>query len=152
MTVPSATGGPAPGTPTWHAYAGPIASGLLIVPDLAEYPTTAFRWSVLLMGGLTSGVVEEAAYRGYMQSGLERHDSSKAILITSFVFAASHITHGLETVLLLGPGLFVASLLYCTLARRTGTILPGIAIHVLGDLSYVFFGVLRGDASLLFAG
>ena len=37
-----------------------------------------------------------------------------------------------------------------TLARRTGTILPGLVLHVLGDLSRVYFGVLRGDGSLLF--
>ena len=41
-------------------------------------------------------------------------------------------------------------MLYGTLARRTGTILPGIAIHVLGDLSRVYFGVLGGDGNVLF--
>lgn len=36
------------------------------------------------------------------------------------------------------------------LARRTGTLLPGMVIHVLGDLMRAFVGVLRGDISLLF--
>jgi hypothetical protein len=44
----------------------------------------------------------------------------------------------------------LAAVRYGTLARRTGTILPGMAIHVLGDLARVYFGVLRGDGSLLF--
>ena len=61
-----------------------------------------------------------------------------------------HITQGLGALLVLGPGLFVASTLYGALARRTGTILPGMVIHVLGDLSHTYFGVLRGDGSLLF--
>lgn len=121
------------------------------VPDLALFPTTSYRWSMFIMGGVMSGVVEEVAYRGWMQTGLERHDPDNAILITSLVFAGSHITHGLPTLLLLGPGFFAASMLYGHLARRTGTILPGIAIHVIGDLSYTFFGVLRGDIGLLFA-
>jgi membrane protease YdiL (CAAX protease family) len=66
------------------------------------------------------------------------------------VFTLSHITDGIGALLLLGPGLFAASMLYGALARRLGTILPGIAIHAAGDLAYTFFGVLGGDASLLF--
>jgi membrane protease YdiL (CAAX protease family) len=120
------------------------------IPDLSAYPTTAYRWSMFLMGGLMAGVVEEVAFRGYMQTGIERHDPKNAIWITSVVFVAAHVTHGIGAVLLLGPGMFVASMLYGTLARRTGTILPGIVIHALGDLAHTYFGLLRGDASLLF--
>jgi membrane protease YdiL (CAAX protease family) len=120
------------------------------LPDLSAYPTTSYRWSMFVMGGVTAGVVEEAAFRGYMQTGIERFDRDNAIWITSLVFALSHITHGVGAVLTLGPGLFIASMLYGTLARRTGTILPGIVIHILGDLARVYFGVLQGDGSLLF--
>jgi membrane protease YdiL (CAAX protease family) len=120
------------------------------LPDLAAYPTTSYRWSMFLMGGIVSGVVEEAAYRGYTQTGLERVVPGQAILITSVVFTLSHITDGIGALLLLGPGLFAASMLYGALARRLGTILPGMAIHAAGDLAYTFFGVLGGDASLLF--
>lgn len=127
-------------------------SRLSPTPDLSAYPTTAYRWSMFLMGGLTAGVVEEVAFRGYVQTGIERFDRENAVWITSLVFVASHITQGIGAVLILGPGLFVASMLYGTLARRTGTILPGMVIHVLGDLARVYFGVLRGDSSLLFAG
>lgn len=120
------------------------------VPDLSAYPTTAYRWSMFIMGGVMAGVVEEIAFRGYMQTGIERHDPENAVWITSVVFVASHITHGIRAVVLLGPGFFVASILYGVLARRTGTILPGMVIHILGDLAHVYFGPLRGDASLLF--
>jgi len=120
------------------------------LPDLTAYPTTSYRWSMFLMGGVVAGVVEEVAYRGYMQTGLEEHDPANAIWITSLVFTVSHITHGIGTLLVMAPGLFIASMLYGALARRTGTILPGIALHVLGDLARVYFGVLRGDSSLLF--
>jgi membrane protease YdiL (CAAX protease family) len=47
---------------------------------------------MFIMGGLMSGVVEEAAFRGYMQTGLEKIDPANALVITSLVFAASHIT------------------------------------------------------------
>ncbi len=119
-------------------------------PDLTAFPTTAYRWSMFMMGGITAGVVEEVAFRGYMQTGLERHDRDHAIWITSLVFVAAHVTQGIGAVLLMGPGLFMASMLYGMLARRTGTILPGMVIHVLGDLARVYVGVLRGDASVLF--
>jgi membrane protease YdiL (CAAX protease family) len=129
----------------WTAIS--VASPL---PDLSVYPTTSYRWSMFIMGGVTAGVLEEAAFRGYMQTGIERFDRDNAIWITSLVFTLTHITQGIGAVLALGPGLFIASLLYGTLARRTGTILPGMIIHVLGDLARVYFGVLRGDGSLLF--
>jgi membrane protease YdiL (CAAX protease family) len=120
------------------------------MPDLSVYPTTSYRWSMFIMGGVTAGVVEEVAFRGYMQTGVERHDRENAIWITSLVFVASHITQGIGAVLVMGPGMFIASMLYGTLARRMGTILPGIVIHVLGDLARVYFGVLQGDGSRLF--
>jgi membrane protease YdiL (CAAX protease family) len=132
-------------------YVAWIAISLLSpMPDLSAYPTTSYRWSMFIMGGVTAGVLEEVGFRGYMQTGIERHDSDNAIWITSLAFVAAHITQGLGAVLVMGPGLFIASMLYGTLARRTGTILPGMVIHVFGDLARVYFGVLRGDGSLLF--
>lgn len=125
-------------------------SRLSPIPDLSVYPTTSYRWSMFLMGGLTAGVVEEVAYRGYMQRGLEAFDPSNALWMTSLVFVASHLVQGVEAVLVLGPGLFAASMLYGHLARQTGTILPGMFIHVLGDLAHTYFGVLHGQSSLLF--
>jgi len=122
-----------------------IASGrMAAMPDLSAYPTTASRWSMFVMGGLTAGVVEEVAFRGYMQTGIERFDRGNAVWITSLVFAASHIIQGIGAVLLLGPGLFVVSMLFGTLARRAGTILPGIAIHVVGSVLYVHRCAARG--------
>jgi membrane protease YdiL (CAAX protease family) len=63
-------------------------------PDLSSYPTTAYRWSLFLIGGLDAGVVEEVAFRGYMQTGIERHDRDNAIWITRLIFVASHVTPG----------------------------------------------------------
>ena len=120
------------------------------VPDLSGYPTSIYRWSLFLMSPVVAGVIEEAALRGYMQRGLERVDPRNAIWITSLVFVTSHVTHGLDTVLLLGPGIFAASMLYGHLALRTGTIVPGMCIHVVGDLTHTYFGVLHGNGSLLF--
>jgi membrane protease YdiL (CAAX protease family) len=120
------------------------------VPDLSGYPTSIYRWSLFIMSPIVAGVIEESAFRGYMQRGLERVDPHSAIWITSIVFVLSHITHGLGTVVMLGPGIFVVSVLYGHLARRTGTIVPGMCIHVMADLAYTYFGVLHGNGDLLF--
>lgn len=120
------------------------------LPDLSAYPSTSYRWSMLIMGAVTAGVVEEVAFRGYMQTGIERHDPNNAVWITSLVFVVSHITQGIGAVLVMAPGIFIASVLYGMLAKRTGSILPGIVIHVLGDFVRVYFGVLGGDGRLLF--
>ncbi|MGK2951063.1 MAG: CPBP family intramembrane glutamic endopeptidase [Thiobacillus sp.] len=131
--------------------AGWIAIGRLTsVPDLSGYSTSIYRWSLFIMSPVVAGVVEESAFRGYMQRGLERVDPRSAICITSLIFVASHITHGLGSVIMLGPGIFAVSMLYGHLALRTGSILPGMCIHILGDLSYTYFGVLHGDPTLLF--
>ena len=101
------------------------------------------------MGPLVSGVAEEAAFRGYMQRGLERYGTQTAILVSAFVFALAHGTHGLSTLLLLGPGIFVAGIFYGRLAWHSGSIGPGMIMHFLGDLAFTWFGILGGDARLL---
>jgi membrane protease YdiL (CAAX protease family) len=64
------------------------------------------------MGGIMAGVVEEVAFRGYMQGGIERHDRANAVWITSLVFVLAHVTQGVGAILMLAPGLFAASMLY----------------------------------------
>ena len=118
-------------------------------PDLREYPSTAILVSIVVMGALVSGVVEEAAFRGYMQRGLERFGSGTAIVVTSIVFALVHGVHGWEMLVFLGPGIFIASVIYGMLAYHSGSILPGMLVHFLGDLAFTFFGVLDGDWRLL---
>lgn len=117
--------------------------------DLAAYPTTAYRLSIVFMGALVSGVVEEVAFRGYMLSKLERFGRDFALPVMALAFVLSHATHGLD-MLPMAPGLFIAGLLYGQLALRTGSIIPGAILHSVGDASVTFFGTLGGDASLLF--
>ena len=114
-------------------------------PDLSEYRSTIYLVSVVIVGPLVAGVVEEAAYRGYMQRGLERFGAGTAIVVSALVFALAHGVHGLETLLLLGPGIFIAGILYGLLAYHSGSILPGMIMQSLGDLAFTYFGLLGGD-------
>lgn len=119
--------------------------------DVSPYPTTAIRFSVLLMGPMVAGVVEETAFRGYMQSHLERIGPTFAILVTSAAFTLLHATHGLAYLIAVAPGFFLASVVYGYLALKSGSILPGMALHFAGDLAFAYFVLLGGDSALLFA-
>jgi membrane protease YdiL (CAAX protease family) len=119
--------------------------------DVSPYRTTALRFSLLLMGPLVAGVVEEMAFRGYMQRHLERIGPTFAILVTSAVFTLLHATQGLAYLLTFAPGLFFASAVYGYLAQKSGSILPGMALHFAGDLGFAYFALLGGDSALLFA-
>lgn len=119
--------------------------------DVSVYPTTAFRFSVLVMGPAVAGVVEEAAFRGYMQSHLERIGPMFAILVTSALFTLIHASHGLAYLLAVAPGFFLASLVYGGLAWKSGSILPGMLLHFAGDLAFGYFALLGGNGALLFA-
>lgn len=119
--------------------------------DLSQYPTPVIPISILFMGPLLAGVVEEVAFRGYMQSHLERIGPTFAILVTSTAFTLLHASHGLQYLLIMAPGFFAASVVYGYLALKTGSILPGMVMHVLGDFSYSYFVQLGGDPSRLFA-
>lgn len=120
--------------------------------DLSPYPTTAIRFSALLMGPLVAGVVEEMAFRGYMQRHLERISPTFAITVTSAVFTLLHITQGLTYLLTFGIGIFIASVVYGHLAQKSGSILPGMVLHFAGDLAFAYFALLGGDSAKLFAG
>ncbi|MGE0043347.1 MAG: lysostaphin resistance A-like protein [Vicinamibacterales bacterium] len=119
--------------------------------DVSAY-SLALRWSALLMGPVVAGVVEEVAFRGYMQSHLERIGPTFAILVTSATFALLHASQGLGYLLTLAPGLFLASVVFGHLALKSGSILPGMALHVAGDTAYAYFALPGGDPALLFAG
>jgi membrane protease YdiL (CAAX protease family) len=118
--------------------------------DLSPYPTTAIRFSALIMGPMVAGVVEEMAFRGYMQRHLERIDPTFAIMVTSAVFTLLHITQGFTYLMTFGGGIFIASVVYGHLAQKSGSILPGMALHFLGDLAFAYFALLGGDSALLF--
>jgi membrane protease YdiL (CAAX protease family) len=119
--------------------------------DLSSYPTTAIRFSALLMAPLVAGVVEEMAFRGYMQSHLERIGPTFAILVTSAAFTLLHATHGLAYLIAVAPGFYLASVVYGYLALKSGSILPGMALHFAGDLAFSYFALLGGDSARLFA-
>jgi membrane protease YdiL (CAAX protease family) len=135
----------------FYIYVATVIAPPRPAPDLSAYPTTATRFAALITGALVAGVVEEAAFRGYMQSQLERFGPALAIVVTSVVFTLAHASHGLDLLVRMAPGYFTISVLWGLLAWRTGSILPGMALHAGGDMLVAYYVLLDGDGGLLFA-
>jgi len=102
-------------------------------PDLSSYPW----WTVvaaLLTGAAVSGICEEAAFRGYMQSILEEWDGpAAAIVITSLLFGLAHFSHGAVFALPRLPYYLAVGITYGVLTWRTGSILPSMVLHAGGN-------------------
>lgn len=105
--------------------------------DYNSIPTLTLFFGVI-MGSIVAGVVEESAFRGYMQGPIERrYGPVVAILTTGLVFGLAHFSHAEVTVALLPFYLFVAAI-YGTMAYMTGSILPGLVLHATGDILGAF--------------
>ena len=101
-------------------------------PDVSHIPVLTLLL-VILMGAAVAGIVEESAFRGYMQGAIERrHGPAIAILITGVFFGLAHLTHGSSIIILL-PYYVAVSAVYGALAYLTGSILPSLVLHSVGD-------------------
>ena len=99
-------------------------------PELAALPPfTAI--AMLLAAAPIAGVVEESAFRGYMQGPIEqRYGPVIAILITGTAFAIAH----LDFTLILWPYYIAVAAIYGTVTSLTRSILPAIVLHTGGNL------------------
>lgn len=115
----------------------------------AQYPAlTLFAW--LTVSAAVSGIVEETAFRGYMQGGIERrHGLTPAILVTGSLFGLSHFHHP-EVGLVLLPFYLAIAAVYGLLAAATDSTYPSIVLHGGGNLlsAFSFFTQGRSEWSL----
>ena len=96
--------------------------------DVTLFPTwTIFSFFVSI--AVTAGVVEEAAFRGYMLSQLQkRYGWPWGILITAIVFYVVHLSHAYATIAFL-PFFLAYSILHGYLVYLTRSILPSVFLH-----------------------
>ena len=112
------------------------------IPDLSGVPDTTIV-PLLLLAAPVAGVVEESAFRGYMQGPLERqYGLGWAILITGTAFALVH----LDFTLILWPYYLAVAALYGTITYLSGSILPAVVLHTGGNLYSNLDLWLRGRA------
>jgi membrane protease YdiL (CAAX protease family) len=102
--------------------------------DISQVPM-AIVVLLLVMSSLVSPIAEEAGFRGYCQVVLERKFSGLvAVLISSIYFAIAHLTQGFYW-----PKLsvyFLAGVALGSIAYLTKSLLPGIAVHIMADLTF----------------
>ena len=88
-------------------------------------------WPVMLLGGVLAAVLEELLYRGYLSRTLEasRLGFWGGTAVASIVWAALHVYYPLSMQVMLA----VMGLALSWLRMRTGSILPGMAWHIVNN-------------------
>jgi membrane protease YdiL (CAAX protease family) len=111
--------------------------------DPSRYPlVTVVLWVV--MSAVVAGVVEETAFRGYLQRPIERgHGPAMAILIVGTVFGLVHFSHP-EVGLVLLPFYLAVAAVYGALAYLTDSIWPSLLLHAGGNLFSALDLFVRG--------
>lgn len=122
-----------------------------LTPRLAEIPRDAFKlslnfaaypwWmvvSILLVISVVAGVAEEAGFRGYMLSQIQRrHGWIAATAISGLMFfLAHHLSHAYATFAFL-PFFLAVSALHALLVYFTGSIRPSIVLHAAFDFAVI---------------
>jgi uncharacterized protein len=112
----------------------------LIVMPVSQIVTPATMPAVtaialLVMASIVAGVTEEAAFRGYMQSPIERqYGLAVAILVNGVMFGVLHFPTHPEAVAVMLPYYIAVAAVYSGLTWATNSILPAVALHVGGDI------------------
>jgi membrane protease YdiL (CAAX protease family) len=110
----------------------PAEAEPIIAPPQMPFVTMLL---LLVMASIVAGVVEETAFRGYMQGPIERrHGPIVAILVTGVTFGLLHYNHHPASVLAMLPFYIAVSAVYGGIAYTTNSILPAVVLHTAGDV------------------
>jgi membrane protease YdiL (CAAX protease family) len=102
--------------------------------DLSFIPTWQMQLLACVISAASAGICEEIGFRGYMQVPIEkRHGAFLAILISSLFFMALHLTKDWSLIGMV-PIVFVAGVLYGTLAWASKSLVFGIIGHTIMDI------------------
>jgi membrane protease YdiL (CAAX protease family) len=102
--------------------------------DFSFIPSLSLKWLAVLVSATSAGICEETGFRGYMQRPIEeRQGAFVAILISSLLFTALHLSKGWATPGMI-PIVFGAGVLLGLLAWSSGSLIPGMIGHVLMDI------------------
>lgn len=119
----------------WSVFGSLVRTAPNLLPDTHGIPLwTALP--MLLVSIVAAPLTEELAFRGYAMGLLRQHFGPiSAIVVSSLMFAAAHLTHGLYPSKLIVYFLFGLGL--AVIVWRTGSLFPAMVVHSFGD--FVFF-------------
>ncbi len=108
-----------------EAFAAPI--------DFSKYPTLLVVSAVACISA-TAGVVEEAGFRGFLISPIQRrYGWTIAILISGIMFFLDHhLSHAYATFAFL-PFFLAISVVHGLLVKYSGSIRPSMLLHAVAD-------------------
>jgi membrane protease YdiL (CAAX protease family) len=122
----------------------------------APFDFSSFPWwtvvSFFVSVAITAGVVEEAAFRGYMLSQIQtKYGWLLSIFISAIMFYVVHLSQAYATIAFL-PFFLAYSFLQGYLVYLTRSILPSVILHAVGDLTIlpIQYGVLRNIGEMPF--
>ncbi|MEM9368814.1 MAG: ABC transporter permease subunit/CPBP intramembrane protease [Planctomycetota bacterium] len=131
---------------SWISQLYPVsAEATASMKPFAEAISSAPLASVIFLMALVPALCEELAFRGFIFGGLVRNNSPwRAVLVTAVMFGVSH------GVLQQSISASFMGVLLGWIALRTGSVLPGIWIHLVNNaLSVSFERVASLDSPLL---
>ncbi|RYD89035.1 MAG: CPBP family intramembrane metalloprotease [Sphingobacteriales bacterium] len=117
--------------------------GLFAVLGLAQGPPPIGNALIILINTAMVGISEEVACRGILFQGLRSRFSLRgAILGSTLLFGAVHIFNGFSTGDFASASLqavtaFMTGIAFMGIRLRTGSLLPGIALHAAWDFTSV---------------
>jgi membrane protease YdiL (CAAX protease family) len=117
-----------------------VMARLVALPASAQIATPAGMppatvFVLLTMASVVAGVSEEAAFRGYMQTPIERrYGLPLAILVNGLMFGLLHFPNHPNDVLAMLPYYLAVSAVYGGLTWAANSILPALVLHVGGDI------------------
>jgi membrane protease YdiL (CAAX protease family) len=118
----------------------------LPLQDLSRYPSFTVV-CLLVAGAAEAGIVEEAAFRGYMQAPIERrYGPVVAIAVVELLFGFVHLVNGAQELLWL-PVYSLVGVILGALAYLTNSVLPGMVLHSALDIFRFFASSRRGAAA-----
>jgi len=108
-----------------EAFAAPV--------DFSKYGTLTIICAVACISA-TAGVVEEAGFRGFLISPIQRrHGWTIAILISGIMFFLDHhLSHAYATFVFL-PFFLAISAVHGLLVKYSGSIRPSVLLHAVAD-------------------
>jgi len=119
--------------------------------DFSKYGTLTIICAVACISA-TAGVVEEAGFRGFLISPIQRrHGWMIAILISGIMFFLDHhLSHAYATFVFL-PFFLAISVVHGLLVKYSGSIRPSVLLHALADfivipVSYGLVGTFSVDS------
>lgn len=122
----------------WSVMAAVVRVPPNLLPNTRGLPLTT-TIPMLAVAITAAPLSEEIAFRGYAMGFLRRRFSpATALVITSAIFAAAHLTQGVYAPKLIVY--FLAGLAFGFVALRTGSLIPAMVVHSFGDL--IFFAAV----------